>query len=361
MVRAKLEGVNTVTKRLANGSRRIYYYHRKSGRRLTGKPGSAEFIRDYAAAESHIEQYNSGVLTCLIRDYCLSPEFGNLANSTQKEYRRMLNKVEDEFGELPIEALEDPRIRQDFIKWRTSVAQQSGLREADNRLSIVSTLLTWARLNGHIFSNHISGFRRLYKVDRSEMIWLPEHISKFMAVAPIELQRALLLALHTGQRQGDLLKLTWTNVEDGWVVLRQGKSGRRVEIPCTQALIRNLEMFPRNSPMVLTTKTGKPWKPRYFKAQWEKASKVAGITELHFHDLRGTAITMLAEAGCTAAQIASITGHSFKSVSTILDKYLARTRVLAGEAITRLDRARSAQFANQLQTNTPNKRKGSAK
>lgn len=40
------------------------------------------------------------------------------------------------------------------------------------------------------------------------MIWLPEHIEAFMNVAPLELQRALILALHTGQRQGDLLRLT---------------------------------------------------------------------------------------------------------------------------------------------------------
>lgn len=37
--------------------------------------------------------------------------------------------------------------------------------------------------------------------------------------------------------------------------------------------------------------------------------KAADITDLHFHDLRGTAITMLAEAGCDAPEIASINGH----------------------------------------------------
>ncbi len=53
------------------------------------------------------------------------------------------------------------------------------------------------------------------------------------------------------------------------------------------------------------------------QGEWEAASKKAGITELHFHDLRGTAVTMLAEAGCTTPQIAAITGHSLKTVTTI--------------------------------------------
>jgi hypothetical protein len=55
-------------------------------------------------------------------------------------------------------------------------------------------------------TNYLRGFKRLYHVDRSEIIWLPEHIASFMKVAPIEMQRALILGLHTGQREGDLLR-----------------------------------------------------------------------------------------------------------------------------------------------------------
>jgi hypothetical protein len=36
------------------------------------------------------------------------------------------------------------------------------------------------------------------------------------------------------------------------------------------------------------------------------------IVELHFHDIRGTTITMLAEAGCTLPEIVSITGHTLR-------------------------------------------------
>jgi integrase len=222
-------------------------------------------------------------------------------------------------------------------------------------------MLTWAKENGHLFSNHIEGFRRLHSVDRSDLIWLPEHIKAFMGVAPIELQRALILALHTGQRQGDLLRLTWGNFDGSLISLRQGKTGSKVEIPCTKALRKMLDGLDRTTAAVLTTKTGRPWKARYFKAQWEAASKKAEIAELHFHDLRGTAITMLAEAGCTTPQIAAITGHSLKTVTAILDKYLARTRVLAGEAVILFQNAKSTRFANRLQTRAPKTPKGVAK
>ena len=319
MVRARLQGINPVRKRLADGSVRLYYYHRATGLPLSGKPGSPEFLRDYGAAEKTMLDRHAGIFNGLVRDYTLSPEFENLRESTQREYRRMLTKAELQFGNMPLAALEDPRVRQDFMTWRATVAKSSGDREADNRLSVISAMLTWAKDNGQVFSNHIAGFRRLHSVDRSDLIWLPEHIRAFMAVAPVELQRALILALHTGQRQGDLLRLTWGNYDGSLISLRQGKTGRKVEIPCTKALKKMLDGLDRKAAVVLATKTDRPWKARYFKAQWEAATKKAGITDLHFHDLRGTAVTMLAEAGCTTPMIAAITGHSLKTVTAVLD------------------------------------------
>jgi integrase len=342
--------VNKVKKLLRDGSIATYYYHRGTKRKLNGEPGSAQFLQDYAAAQQLTTVGCEGTFQSLVRDYSLSVEFGKLASSTQREYRRMLTRLEEKFCDLPFAALEDARIRQDFMTWRAEIARTSGDREADNRLSILSAMLSWAKEHGRIFHNHVKGFRRIHKSDRSELIWLPGHIDDFMRVAPVELQRALIIALHTGQRQSDILKLTWNSYDGALISLRQGKGTRRVDIPCTRALKQLLDGLQRDSAVILTTKTGRPWKARHFKAQWERASKAAGIKDLHFHDLRGTAVTMLAEAGCTTPQIASITGHSLKTVTSILDRYLARTRVLAGEAIARFENARSTAFANQLQT-----------
>ena len=68
--------------------------------------------------------------------------------------------------------------------------------------------------------------------------------------------------------------------------------------------------------------------------------KKAGITDLHFHDLRGTAVTRLALAGATVPEIASMTGHSLKTVQETLDRdYLggARRLELAEAAMKKLD------------------------
>jgi hypothetical protein len=137
VVRANLKGVNQVRKHLSDGRVVLYYYHRATGRRLMGTPGSAEFVTSYAEAAKTVSDRLAGTLAQLIRLYLLSPEFGQKAESTGREYRRMLTKVEAEFGDMPIAALEDPRVRKDFLEWRASVARSSGEREADNRLSVI--------------------------------------------------------------------------------------------------------------------------------------------------------------------------------------------------------------------------------
>lgn len=356
-MRVRLKGVNTVRRRRKDGSVTVYRYHRATGHPLEGEPGSPEFLASMHEAEKLQLSRHDGTVIGLIRRYTLSDAFARKAEATKREYRRILTKVELEFGDMPVAALDDPRVRQELLAWRARVAETSGLREADNRLSIVSSMLSWARENGDLLHNHVIGFKRLYKNNRADALWQPAHIKAFCAVAPIELQRALLLALHTGQRQGDILALTWTNYDGQYITIRQGKTGVRVEIPCTSELKRMLDGLPRTASVILTTKTGRPWTAFYFRHAWKAAVMKAGIEGLHFHDLRGTAVTRLAEAGCTLPEIAAITGHSLRSVNAIIEKYLSRTRHLADQAISRLENGQRSDFANTLQ-NSANPAKG---
>ena len=142
---------------------------------------------------------------------------------------------------------------------------------------------------------------------------------------------------------------------------RRGKPGPLVEIPCTSALRLMLDGMDRRSPPILTTKTGRSFQKRYFARLWDDTVKKAALrlvklpgsdqpVKLHFHDLRGTAVTLLSKAGCTPQQIATITGHSLKTVHRILERYLARTQGLAEQAILNFENSPRTKFANQLQT-----------
>ena len=94
----------------------------------------------------------------------------------------------------------------------------------------------------------------------------------------------------------------------------------------------------KQSPVILLTSESKPWTPDGFRASWGKACKKAGIEDVTFNDLRGTAVTRLALVGCTEAEIAAITGHSIRDVRSILDAhYLHRDQALAETAIPKLE------------------------
>jgi integrase len=199
----------------------------------------------------------------------------------------------------------------------------------------------------------LDGFERAYASDRSDIIWLPEHIEAFLRVASPEMQLAMVLALHTGQRQADIRRLAWTAYDGTTITLRQGKArrlGRQapvIRVPCTKALKATFDAAQRRAAVILTTKTGRAYCKRYFAEQWEKICKAAGIADLHFHDIRGTTVTMLAEAGCTLPEIVSITGHTLRRAQDILDKYLARTSKLAESAVAKFENVMATDSAKR--------------
>nr|WP_278437284.1 tyrosine-type recombinase/integrase [Brucella anthropi] len=349
---ARLKGINTIKRKLASGVVETYYYHRATGERLKGVPGSPEFIASIAAAELKMRSRDSGTLDGVIREFEETAKYRRLAESTKKEYRRIFTFWSDKFGTCPLAGLEDKGFRRDVLKWHDAYSVENP-READNRVTVLARVLSWAANDGPIDRNVLETFERAYAGDRSEMIWLPEHVEAFLNVAEPEMKLAMVLALHTGQRQGDLLTLPWSSYDGKCIRLRQGKSkrlgrmGREVIIPCTKALKTTLDGLTKRSPLILTTKTGKAFQKRYFADQWEKTCKAANVKDLHFHDIRGTTVTMLFQAGCNLGEIVSITGHSLRRGQDILDKYLARTSAMAESAIAKFENVLETDFAKQ--------------
>jgi integrase len=352
-MRINLQGINTTTKTLADGSRRKYYYHRATGTRLKGEPGSVEFLASLQEAQrSAASARSAGTIAGLIREYQNSRAWKILADSTREIGALNLKAVEDKWGQTPVKIAGDKRSRAIFLRWHDKLAETHP-RAADAKLAAFARVLSWPLDRGLISSNPIDTFERAYRSNRSEKIWLRSHVAAFEKVASEELRIALAVALHTGQRQGDLLRLTWSAYDGRAITLKQSKGGRTVYIPCTKALLATLEALPRRSTQILTRSDGTPWTRDAFKQAWRDAFKKAGIADdLHFHDLRGTAVTMLAEAGATVPEIATITGHSPQHAQKILDRYLARTRELAESAIAKLDehRRNKANLQTEVQT-----------
>jgi len=110
----------------------------------------------------------------------------------------------------------------------------------------------------------------------------------------------------------------------------------------------------RRGPFILTRADGRPWfterNDKALSKAWRQHARAVGVTELRFHDLRGTAVTLMNEAGVSIQQTAAITGHTMQSATRILERYGARTRRFAEAAIHAFENAKGTRFANQLQT-----------
>jgi hypothetical protein len=59
----------------------------------------------------------------LVTAYRQSSDFTSLAATTRKDYLRYLKLIEEEFGTMPVAAIEDRRARGKFKAWRDSFAQ----------------------------------------------------------------------------------------------------------------------------------------------------------------------------------------------------------------------------------------------
>jgi integrase len=338
-MRIRLKGINSATKRLADGTTRIYWYAWRNGPLLRGEPGTPEFVASYNEAVARKTMPPKGTLLSLLRQYQASEDFTGLARSTRRSYVALIVRIEKSFADFPLAALADKRTRGIFKAWRDDIAAESGRRQADYAWTVLARVLSWGLDRGLVIANPCERGGRLYRASRVEKIWTTEDEAAFIASAPAHLHLPLLLALWTGQRQGDLLRLPWSAYNGKHIRLQQSKTGRFVQILVGAPLKVMLDERPRQSTIILTNSEGRPWTSDGFRASWRKAQAAAGVRDVTFHDLRGTAVTRLALVGATEAEIANITGHSLRDVHAILDAhYLARDPALGENAIRKLER-----------------------
>jgi integrase len=337
-MRVHLRGINSITKTLADGTKRTYWYAWKGGPPLKGKPGTPEFIASYNAAVASKVAPPTGTLLALLFRFQDSGEFQyGISARTRRDYIKQIKRIEREFGDFPIRALADQRARAIFLEWRDRLAQTS-LRQADYAYGTLARILSWAHDRGLIEKNPCAKAGKLYHGTRVEKIWDDEDVARFLRTAPPYLRLAMLLAINTGQRQGDLLRLPWSAYDGRTIRVRQRKTGQYVPIPVADVLKTALDAAPRESPIMLTNSERKPWSESGFQGAWGKATMRAEVRGLTFHDLRGTAVVTLARAGCTEAEIYAITGHKPSDVRAILTAhYLPRDAEVAGNAIAKLN------------------------
>ena len=185
-------------------------------------------------------------------------------------------RIEKSCGDFPLSALSDRRSRSIFMAWRDQLALSAGRPQADYVWTVLARVLSWSLNRALITANPCERGGKLYRGSRAEKIWTAEDEAAFLKLAPAHLHLPLMLALRTGQRQGDLLRLPWSVYDGTYIRLGQGKTGARVVIKIGAPLKAALNAAPKRSTIILTNSEGKPWTSDGFRASWGNAFKVAG-------------------------------------------------------------------------------------
>lgn len=205
----------------------------------------------------------------------------------------------------------------------------------NRELTTFKTIFNKAGRNGKAERNPAQGVRQLKENNARDRILSQEEYALLLAHCPAHLKPIVKLAYHTAMRRGEILNLTWgqLDLKEGFVKLapEDTKTNEGRLVPLAGELIEMFKAMPRGLPMTpVFTYQG------HFMAEMKRsfatACKRAGIEDFTFHDLRHTAVNNWRLQGHDYFRIMAASGHKtinvFKRYNTVNKEEL---RALVGE------------------------------
>ena len=289
----------------------------------TGKRAPAGLLRGPAGTFGH--------LTSL---YYASPDYIRLSPSAKGVYRGIIDNLLQRHGIAHRRVDQMRREHVDKIVARLASTPAA----ANNALKKLRLLIAFAIAHGWRSDDPTRGVK-FYR-GGTHHTWTEAEIAAFTKAWPegtVE-RLAFGLLLHTGQRVGDVARMSWRDLDAAGasISLTQHKTRAELIVPVHPDLARLLQGAPRAHISILTTPRGRPFIGKTLGDRLAKAVTTAGLPDRCVtHGLRKAAARQLAEAGCSAHQIMSITGHASLAEVERYTKAAAQ-KALAVAAIGRL-------------------------
>ena len=293
---------------------RVHRYFRRPGYpriRLPGLPGSAEFMAAYQdalegpALAIGAKRSKPGSVSAAVAAYYGSLEFRSLAAGTQKMRRNILERFRAAHGDKPMGLLP-----QKFIVHVLSTMKPFAAR---NWLKTLRGLVQFAVAQELCPADMTQGIKLPRAKTDGHHTWSEDEIATFEAAHPVgsKARLALALGVYTGLRRGDVVKVGPQHLRAGVFTVRQSKTGGTIRIPAHTDLLGIIDATPSSNMAFLVTAFGQPFTAAGFGAWFRKRCNEAGLSkDCSFHGLRKAACRRLAEAGCSANEIAAISGHA---------------------------------------------------
>jgi integrase len=279
-----------------------------------------------------------GSLDALLEAWRRSPEWADLAHSTQVNYGIYLRDLY-RLGRSPASAVR----RKDVIALRNAIAHTRGRGAATGFLRAVSAAYAWGMENDLVESNPAY---RIKPLRRGTLpTWTEEVLRVALDKLPEAYRRAVLLAVYTLQRRGDLLALPWSAYDGRSLRLTQEKTREPLVIAVHRDLKVELDRWQQEwrqdgmrRTTILAAPSGLPWTAAHFTRELGRLVGELGLGRFTPHGLRKLGAVRAAEAGCSAHQIMALGGWRSLSMVQHYTK-AAEQEGMATAAIIRLEKA----------------------
>lgn len=314
MTNVRLKYLHCFTDR--HGNAHHYFRYRGHQWRLPA-PGTAGFASAYDALLAQIKanplqarhniEFMPGSLAWAIEKFLASPLYNKRADTTKRNYRRVLDQLRQRWGAGLLRDLE-PRI---VRKMRNEIAETS-TTGADIAMSLISALWEFATEQlgfDNLGADPTHGVKRVHEVEHEHEPWPQELIDRFLREARPSLRWGVKLALYTGQRRSDLVKMKWSDFDGEFIEVRQQKTGEPLSIPCHPELRAELQTMPRVADTILVGERGASLTGSSLSVMVRKALREMGVDGYSIHGLRKNAAVELVNCGCRDAEVMAITGH----------------------------------------------------
>jgi integrase len=199
------------------------------------------------------------------------------------------------------------RLFEEYRDRRSSVVAASTIKR---ELGLLHTVIESVRKSHGMIENPVSDVRRPTVHDARDTRFQTGEEEKLLEACRGAqnpwLVPAVVLALETAMRRGELLALRWENVDLSrcFVRLTDSKTGRGRDVPLSSRAVEVLQGLPRalSGRVLDTTADG-------IKHSFERARSRAAMEHFNFHDLRHEATSRLFERGWNVMEVAAVTGH----------------------------------------------------
>jgi integrase len=191
-----------------------------------------------------------------------------------------------------------------------------------------------------IAENPAAGIKALRENGSRTRFLDQEEIQRLLEASSQEFLPVLITALHSGMRRGEIMNLTWpdVNFKNRIITVRESKSGKKRMIPMDETHHSSLRALPsrfkKGNVFMSQRNPDKPW--RDFRKPFTKALEKEGIEDVRSHDLRHTFASRLVMSGVDMKTVQELLGHSSLTMTTRYSHLAPDHRM---RAVKTLDRA----------------------